>query len=68
MSSDELYNRFASFLNYKEIPSRENKENNNWIESAGWIDKSCKQRALYIQFNRFFDKPRATRYKIQATS
>jgi hypothetical protein len=74
MCSEELYNRFASFLNFKETQSREKHKTrfgsfrtidlNLWVE----LTKSFKCLAQEIQFNRFFNRAGATSFKLPAAS
>jgi hypothetical protein len=76
MRTDELYDRFALVIIFKETSSQEKHltsfsvlttiELNLQVELK--LTKSCKRQATYIQFNRFFNKSRATIYELKATS
>jgi hypothetical protein len=82
MRTDELYDRFTSVFIFKETPSREKHKTSFGVLTTISLNlqveltKSCKRRAAYIQFNRFFYKSRATTslkaqaasFKLQATS
>jgi hypothetical protein len=74
MRTDEIYDRFAFVFIFKETPSREKHKTSfdvlTTIELNLQVEltKSCKRRAGYIQFNRFFYKSRATSYELKATS
>jgi hypothetical protein len=74
MHTEELYDRFASVFIFKETPSREKHKTSFGILTTIELNlqveltKSCKRRAAYIQFNRFFYKSRATSYKLKAKS
>ena len=74
MHTDELYDRFASVFIFKETPSREKHKTSFGVLTTIELNlqveltKSCKWRAAYIQFNRFFHKSRVTSYELKATS
>jgi hypothetical protein len=74
MRTDELYDRFASVFIFKETPSREKHKTSFGVLTTTELNlqveltKSCKRRAGYIQFNRFFNKSRATSCELQASS
>jgi hypothetical protein len=74
MRTDELYDRFASVFLFKETPSREKHKTSFGVLTTIELNlqveltKSCKRRAAYSQFNRFFFKSRTTNYELKATS
>jgi hypothetical protein len=74
MRTYELYDRFASVFIFKETPSREKHKTSFGVLTTIELNlqveltKSCKQRAAYIQCNKFFNKSRATSYELNATS
>jgi hypothetical protein len=74
MHTNELYDRFTSVFIFKETPSREKHKTSFGVLTAIELNlqvaltKSCKRRAAYIQFNRFFYKSQATSYELKATS
>jgi hypothetical protein len=74
MRTDELYDRFASVFIFKETPSREKHKTSFGVLTTIELNlqveltKSCKRRAAYIEFSRFFYKSRTTSSELQATS
>ncbi len=71
MRTDELYDRFTYVFIFKETHHEKTSfsvlttiELNLQVE----LTKSCKRRAAYIQFNRFFNKSQAASYELKATS
>ncbi len=69
MHTDELYDRFASVFIFKETTSREKHKTSFGVLTTIELNlqveltKSCKRRAAYIKFNRFY-----TSHELQATS
>jgi hypothetical protein len=74
MRTDELYDRFPSVFIFKETPLREKHKTSSGLLTTIELNlqveltKSCKQWAVYFQFNRFFYKSRATSYELQVMS
>jgi hypothetical protein len=74
MHTDEQHDRFASVFIFKETPSREKHKTSIGVLTTIELNlqveltESCKRRAAYIQFSRFFYKSRATSYELKARS
>ncbi len=75
MRTYELYHRIASVFILKETPSWEKHKISfgdltelNWNCRLHWQNPANDGLRMYIQFNRFFYKSRATSYELKATS